>query len=85
MTSRNEFIKYLYTLPEETEIWVLRVFSASWAVEAEEVETEFRPLELPVPFNESPNCDFVDMSKNSFLSDDSALKKRKFLQLGECG
>ena len=74
MTTVNEFILYLKSLPEETEIFVI---VGKNKYDYEPTYYRFEELDL------NRNIDFIDLTNNKFVSPDDPRKNSKSLYLGE--
>ena len=70
-TTVKEFIEYLKTLPEDTELSVIRGYTCMYEHGTEEV-----PLEIDV------NTEFVDFTGNPYAKEDANYYNKKYLNLG---
>ena len=75
MTNVKDFIKYLETLPPETEVRVCQAEAGSYGT-----SVGFVPLDLS---EATSNIEFTDLTDNPFVKDDSPLKNKKYLEIGE--
>ena len=72
MTTVAELIEYLKKLPPETEVRVVEVDNYEYSI-----CSSFKPLDL------ANNVNYVDLTGNLNVEEDSPLFGRKFLDLGE--
>ena len=72
MTTITEFIEYLQTLPEDTELYVVKGFYEGFTYVSEEVLLDI-----------DGNTEFVDLTNNKFVKKGDVRENRKTLTLGE--
>ena len=74
-TSRDEFIEYLKTLPQDVEISVIHSYVSGHETFVKEVPLNIDPIE--------GNVDFIDLTGNPHVNQGDPLENKKYLVLGE--
>ena len=74
MTTRDEFIEYLLTLPDEVIISVLEQYDCSYSTCVREVILDIDPIK--------GNIDYTDLTGNPFVNEEHPNYNKKFLVLG---
>lgn len=75
MTTVNDLIKYLETLPSETECTVMCTYSDGWNSGVEEVDMDLTEY--------TGNVEYTDFTNNQFMKKEDYWYKKKCLTFGE--